>query len=217
MKAIGKVLLIGMILIATSFVVLSAPVHAASQTATSVSVVASSFGMSSHPKGSTLVMNIVYTVIDDEDSGFSGYWAMDNYTKHVKVWLEPNGTYYATAQYEGQWTTYTGALSPENGAPEILASGTFHGGYSMYITGTLSTGLKMFGYIGSYNFSGTRSDIILGTYGAGQTGDATPYNWLSAYFEPGFSYSMPSWGWTYIYESQTWINSISGSSGDIKT
>ena len=42
------------------------------------------------------------------------------------------------------------------------------------------------GHIGTQDYGGTVSDILLGTYGAGQTGATNPYDWRSTYFS-GFS------------------------------
>ena len=49
------------------------------------------------PSGSILVLDITHKVTNDEDSGNVGYWALDNYNKHVQVWQAPDGTFYAVA------------------------------------------------------------------------------------------------------------------------
>src|SRR5437868_10447041 len=38
------------------------------------------------PAGHLLILNVYWTVRNDEDSGFAGYWAMDHFTTHLKVW-----------------------------------------------------------------------------------------------------------------------------------
>src|SRR5579864_3407263 len=53
------------------------------------------------PDGSVLMLNINFKVTNDEDSGFAGYWALDNYHKHVQVWQIPDGSFYAVVRYEG--------------------------------------------------------------------------------------------------------------------
>jgi hypothetical protein len=177
------------------------------------------------PDHARMVMSISYNVVNDEDSGFVGYWALDNYSKTVTVWQESNGIYYAVAYYTGTWTTFAGALSPESGALEASGgTGSFSGGYVMTITGKLNSNLRLHGFIGTFNFGGTQKDILLGSYGKGQTGSTTAYDWVSAYFGSGAITTMPYWGWTYTYpgnsgphssNTQTWINSYYGSSGDI--
>lgn len=169
------------------------------------------------PSGSKLLLNIELKVANDEDSGFHGYWALDNYDKKVQVWQVPDGSFYAVVGYEGKWQTFAGALSPQNGVPETSdASGTFEGGYNATFTGTFTPGgKKTNGFIGSFDFGGTKADILLGTYGAGQTGPTTPYSYLGAYFTGVSNFAQPNWGWTYHYKSQAWYNYASGSSGDI--
>ena len=83
------------------------------------------------PDHSALVLNIKHKVTNDEDSGNVGYWALDNYNKHVKVWKLADGTFYVKAMYEGKWKTFAGARSPGTGAVQSKdASGTFKGGYT---------------------------------------------------------------------------------------
>ena len=165
------------------------------------------------PHGSTMVLQVTYKVINDEDSGNSGYWAMDNYTKSVQVWESPGGTYYVIGLYSGTWTTYAGALSPKNGAPESMtASGTFHGGYIATFSANGVTGSS--GHLGIKNYNGTVGDIKLGTY-SNQVGPASVYDFLTALFNNPSGFTYINWGWTYQYHSQTWNDFLSGESGDI--
>lgn len=166
------------------------------------------------PAGSSLVLNITYNVTNDEDSGNAGYWALDNYNKTIQVWQAPDGTFYAVARYAGKWQTFAGAMSPGAGVPITKdASGTFEGGW----VGTFSaTGFtSAFGNIGTYDFGGTKADILLGTYGAGQTGPTTVFDWMSKYFTGVSNFNQSQWGWTYHYRSQTWNNFYYGTTGDI--
>lgn len=169
------------------------------------------------PTGSKLILNINYKVTNDEDSGNVGYWALDNYNKNLKVWQVPDGSFYAVVRYNGNWNTFAGALSPGLGIAESKdASGTFQGGYVATFTGTFNHGtLKTNGNIGTFDFSGTKADILKGTYGAGQTGPTTVYDWESAYFTGGSSINDLNWGWTYHYKSQDWNNFATGTTGDI--
>ena len=170
------------------------------------------------PTDSKLVLNINYKVTNDEDSGMVGYWALDSYNKQVHVWQAPDNTFYAVARYAGQWQTFTGALSPQAGTAESKdASGTFQGGYIATFTGTLNPTpiYSTFGNIGTFNFGGTISDILLKTYSAGQTGPITPFSYLSTYFSGVSGFTENQWGWVYHYRSQAWNNFAAGSSGDI--
>jgi hypothetical protein len=164
------------------------------------------------PSGSKLILNIVLKVTNDEDSGFHGYWALDDYNKKVQVWQVPDGSFYAVVRYEGKWQTFATALSPEAGASQANdASGTFEGGYVATFTGTFAPGTqKTNGFIGSFDFGGTKADVLAGT------NIITPFSYLDAYFPSGVSnFAQPHWGWTYHYKSQAWYNYDTGSSGDI--
>lgn len=166
------------------------------------------------PAGSQQVLNVVYKVTNDEDSGFFGYWALDNYTKHVQVWQTPDQSFYAVVRYDGKWQTFAGALSPENGKTEgSNATGTMQGGYTA--TFTADSCIPTHGNIGSYDLGGTKADILLGTYGAGQVGNTNSFDWLSTYCTNAANFTQPQWGWTYKYKDQIWNNFYNGSSGDI--
>lgn len=166
------------------------------------------------PVGSILVLNITHKVTNDEDSGNVGYWALSNYNKHVQVWQAPDGTFYVIARYEGKWQTFAGALSPGAGVTESTdASGTFEGGYVATFNAASFT--SAFGNIGTIDYGGTKADVLLGTYGAGQTGPTTPFSYLSTYFTGASNFAYVSWGWTYHYRSQTWNNFSYGTTGDI--
>ena len=155
------------------------------------------------PAGSTLVVNVTYKVTNDEDSGNAGYWALDSYNKQLQV-----------------WQTFAGALSPGSGVTQTRdASGLFEGGYvaTFEFSGTINPGgYKANGNIGAFDLQGTKTDVLLGTYGAGQTGPPEPVSVLGLYF-PGYQpFDYINWGWTYHYRNQSWNNfDLSPASGDI--
>lgn len=167
------------------------------------------------PAGSKLVLNINYKVVADEDSGLAGYWALDNYNKQVQVWQSSTDSsqFYVVARYTGNWNTFAGVPSPGNtGTASKDASGTDEGGYVATFTATSCT--PTFGNIGTFNYGGTKADVLLGTYGAGQTGPSTPFDWTTLC--SGFSnFNYINWGWTYHYHGQTWNNYQSATTGDI--
>lgn len=203
---LGLVALISAALLASAGAAFAAPSHP---------TFGSFVNASSVPTGSKLVLDITYKVTNDEDSGNVGYWGLDNYNKHVQVWLEPDGTtFYEVARYTGKWYTFATALSPGAGVAQSMdASGTFEGGYTATFTATGYT--SAFGNIGTFDYGGIKADVLLGTYGNGQTGPATPFSFLSAYFSGVSSFTQPAWGWTYHYRSQTWNNFDYGTTGDI--
>ena len=92
------------------------------------------------PDGSVLVLNINHKVVNDEDSGNVGYWALDNYNRQIKVWELPDGSFYVRTKYEGKWQTFEGAKSPGAGVVQSKdASGEFKGGYTATFTATSVT------------------------------------------------------------------------------
>lgn len=181
------------------------------------------------PPGYTQVINAVMTVRNDEDTGLIGYWALDNYTKHIQVWANPSGSqFYVAAFYHGTWQTFAGAQSPDSGVTEVAdGTGSISGGYVGTMTGAMlnSPTEPTMGTVGIYNFGGTESDILLGSYGNGQTGATNATDWLSFYFTPStiatfsFGDGGAEWGWQYTGNSVSgpWCNTGAGTSGDIVT
>ena len=168
------------------------------------------------PEGSKLVLNIVHKVINDEDSGIFGYWALDSYNRHIQVWQDPTDAtkFYAVARYNGKWVTFAGASSPGAGAVQSKgALGAFHGGYLATFTATMASdpAYKQFGNIGTFDYRGTEAAVISGILSA----TFAPFSWLDTYF-PGYTnFNEFAWGWTYQYRSQTWNNFATGNTGDI--
>jgi hypothetical protein len=176
----------------------------------------------------TQVLNLDFTVQNDEDSGYAkGYWALDNYVQTVQVWSLGSGQYEAVQTFKGTFTTYAGALSPQNGVVEPnTETGTMVGEIVSTFTATSfnPSALSVYGNLGTKNYGGTETDIKLGTY-ALQTGDTNAYNWLTAYFAgiPASgtgSLNNINWGFTYTITSGTslvWSNNAALNSGDIVT
>jgi hypothetical protein len=198
----------------------------------------------SHPTHKDLALT--WYTVDDEDSGFAGYWAMDTYSNTLDVWELSNGSFYWEHTYKGVFEVPQGAVSPgetgttPNAVPEPAPGyGTFEGGDYGYIASTerFTPGSSATtGNLGTLNYGGTTSDILLGTYGAGQVGDAAPFNWYTAYFTPGsgadFYYGDSGNAWGFVYalnnafatnpagssdSSNLWCNFGAGDFGDIVT
>lgn len=161
--------------------------------------------------GSTLMVNAVVKIINDEDSGYQGYWAIDNYTLNVKIWQEPNRTYFFAFLYRGTATTYAGIPAPgtigtENGKGVAHFSGYVAGLFS----GTFSTTTAAFGFLGMYNYGGSPS--LLGLY---STATAAPHStdWLAVYF-PGYSVISETFSLSYFYHGQVWVDAYNVSAAD---
>jgi len=168
----------------------------------------------------TQVVNVNFAVLNDEDSGNNGYWALDAYLEQLQVWQDPNvpTNYYATISTLGLFTTYKGDCSPGAGVVEPktgfgIVQGNLFGEFSF--TGTISSSPPASGFLGIFNYGGTQADLLKCTYGNGQTGNSgpAPYNnfywWQNVYF-PGYTgFTTPSspslpggWSWTYHYGTQ---------------
>jgi len=171
-------------------------------------------------KGCNEVLDVNMKVTNDEDSGFVGYWALDKYSKHIQIWQTSNDAFFAFVNYDGTFQTFNGAKSPMNGITETKdATGDMKGGYIATFNGVFNSNAAYptHGFIGAFDFGGTKNDILKGTYGAGQVGDTNPFSYLSAYFSSYSNFNQPKWGWTYTYKNQVWRNFYNGSSGDIVT
>jgi hypothetical protein len=157
-----------------------------------------------------LVLNIVFQVTGDADSGIGGYWAMDSYTKHVQVWDLGNSTFCVIVKYDGSFTSVAG-VSPA-GVSTIGAgvTGTIEGGYSGILSGATFTpaGKRTKGNIGTKDFGCSIDNT-------GTALGCTYYSWIADYFS-GASFAYTYWSWTYnAGDNGTWINASTGNSGDI--
>lgn len=200
----------------------------------------------SAPSHATKLMEVTWRAVNDEDSGFSGYWALDTYTVTLTVWLlhsPPAGQlYFFIATFSsGDFIVPVGGVSPgetgttPNAVPEPASGyGTLAGmefGYVANTEGFSPGGNPTSGSLGTLNYGGSMSDVLLGTYGNGQTGDSDAFNWYAAYFSPGapadltFGDGGNGWGFTYNLNSaftgtssvNQWCNFGTGDFGDIVT
>lgn len=246
--AIGGVVLaiVGMFAATGALSALSFPGHAAavpgdptftcpSDTALTVSLVNPPASYGPHS-----VLSLSWKVVNDEDSGFAGYWALDSYTVVLHVWLLKAGPYagqyYFWKTYRGLFQTPQGALSPgetgttPNAIPEPASGfGTMVGGYFGFLAGGTfyPAAGPTSGNLGTINLQGTTADLLLD--GIGQVGDLASFDWYAVYFHSSgtFSYgdSGNGWGWVYTLNnyfrsttsSNQWCNFGTGSSGDIVT
>jgi hypothetical protein len=181
------------------------------------------------------VLDVVYTVANDEDSGLQGYWALDEYTSYIHLYQitkgKDAGTYFGTQTFLGSFYTVQGAVSPGS-LPSPLTTeqtpgfGSFQGGIVFYINGTFTPGANpVTGSLGLKNFGGTTADLLKQTYGAGQTGPTSAFDWTTTYFAASPVVSEPTWGFYYVLDkplqgsgtTNDWCNFAAGNTGDIVT
>ncbi len=146
-------------------------------------------------------LNITFKVINDQNNGNHGYWALGNYTKHIYATSVGNGTYLATITLNGSWRTVKGAKSPNAGVPEPSnGTGTFHSVYYALVPGRLNTSNMLLGFIGTFNFNGTVGNIL------NQTPPRDQLNWAAIYFSTSYEYiNLLSENTSFVYKNQTLI------------
>jgi hypothetical protein len=188
--------------------------------ATPVSAQTSGFscGISTKP-----IINVTEQVRNDADSGVAGdTWALDHYTRTIRVWIRSGNTYCAVVTYNGDFQAVAGHQSPS--ATGILTGdehGEFSGGYqSTDFTATLNvsdpTHWPLKGKV-TNPYGGNVVDYQCTT-------DPNPpcpgiIDWTTKYFtniSPPFNFL--SWGWSYHPKDSRdgfWVNALSGNSGDI--
>lgn len=123
-----------------------------------------SFLTDPYVKGDKQILDISYLVQNDEDSGVGSYWALDHLNEHLKVWKFADGSFYTTKKFDGIFAAPQGALDPGTGTrvQNESAFGDITGGYVAVLNGTFAPGTNpVNGNIGTFNYGGTTSDILL--------------------------------------------------------
>lgn len=158
------------------------------------------------------VINVVHKVINDMDSGTGGnFWAFDEYVRQIEVVQTGDRTFCASVRYQGNFETVAGPSPQNTGNVGDGVVGTFQGGYTATITGTLSPTDRTKGSLGTFDY---QCDPFTGP---GDRSTCTGlFNWLDAYFAAGWGFVYEWWGWVYhAGNNGSWVNAASGNSGDI--
>lgn len=157
--------------------------------------------------GTTLLVNVTYTLINDYDSGFAGKaWANDTIHRTLHIWQEPDGRYCAVVGDTGSFVTFGGASPDNTSTVGAGVDGTMQGGYVATFNGSPNPdpGYATSGDLGPFDLRCTDAYTCPGQHPS----------FLSYFDAP--SYDMPAWGWIYrTPQNGTWVNQASGSSGDI--
>jgi hypothetical protein len=138
-------------------------------------VLALSLCGSGHP-----VVAISYGVQNDGDTGVKGNtWAIDSYTRSVRVWRKGSGRFCSISTYDGSFTTVAGP-SP-SGKSQVPAGirGTFSGVSAATFRGRLTNQGAPTGFLGVKDFSG----------GA--------WDWMTDYFAGVTAFSYTRYTFTY--------------------
>jgi hypothetical protein len=127
------------------------------------------------------VIEVSYGVQHDADTGVRGNtWALDTYTRSVRVWRLAAGRFCAVSTYDGTFTSVPGP-SPA-GKSQLPAGilGTFKGASTTSFRGSLSThGAPLHGFLGVKDFAG-------GTW-----------EWMDDYFTNVTQFRYARYGFTY--------------------
>ncbi len=195
--------------------------------------IASSYTCTGAVKGN-MVINVREKIINDADSGNTNYWALDAYTRTIRVWNVGSDQYCAILTYNGTFQAQAGQQSPDTtqttgGILSGYEIGTMKGSAQELITGPLDvSNPAMWPLSGEIN-SGSPVDYACtgftpGTFNIScSTADA---DWVANYFTAGYTFSEPLWSFKYIGHNDkqsahpgardgVWIDAYTGESGDI--
>ena len=180
-----------------------------------------------------LVISITEKVTNDADSGLTNYWALDTYTRTIKLWNTGPDSYCGIVAYSGTFKAQSGQQSPGSTSQTggILTGdegGTWTGQIQDTITGQLDiTAPSTWPIRGKVN-GGNAVDYGCTGF-TPQTFDISCpgyVNWIAQYFAPGYTLNEPQWGFKYVGKDQPpapdagtsdgiWIDAATGVSGDI--
>ncbi len=147
-------------------------------------------------------------MLNDENYGNYGYWAIGNYTKHISVTQMGNSTanhsYLAVVTFNGTWRTIKGLKSPNAGTTEQSnGTGTFTSTYTAMLSGKLNTSYMLSGFIGVFNLNGSVANLL------NQTGPRDPFNWTTIYFGTNNDYmNILSENSVFIYKNESYIEAF---------
>lgn len=158
--------------------------------------------------GGTVVVNVTYNLTNDTDSAVGGgTWANDTVSRHLQVMQVGDSKYCATVSDTGSFVTYDSESPNATGTVAAGVAGTLSGGSRTSVfAGSLvqHPAYKTHGNLGSFDLECDRNQNCPGAH---PTVDS---------FVSGWNGGLDWWGWQYkTPQNGTWLNDISGNSGDI--
>ncbi|MFI5273854.1 MAG: hypothetical protein ACHQ4H_12545 [Ktedonobacterales bacterium] len=174
------------------------------------------------PNGNRII-DVTEKITNDADSGIAGdYWGFDTVTRHIQVWNVGPNTYCATVMYgSASFQAVAGQRSPGNtGTLTGDEYGGFHGGYET----TVFTAALTISAPATWPAEGKVNGGAPINYACDLNGNCPgAVDWTTKYFtnlDPTFN--LAQWGWIYHgrdhvggHSTGTWVNSMTGNSGDI--
>lgn len=187
-----------------------------------------------------MVIDAIEKVANDADSGQTNYWALDQYTRTIKVWNVGSDSWCAVVTYKGTFQAVAGQQSPgtslnppSGGILSGYETGPMNGAIEDLITGPLDiSNPSMWPVIGKVN-GGNPVDynctgFTPGTYNISCPGGAD-LDWVAAYFDQSaqnYSFNTTAYSFKYVGHNGpgsahpgasdgVWIDANTGDSGDI--
>ena len=148
--------------------------------------------------GAALLVNVVYVLTNDYDSGFAGNaWANDTIGRQLQIWQATDGTYCAAVSDLGAFTTFAGPSPSGLSTVSAGVRGVLTGGYvTTRFTGTFAPSLRTHGFLGTFDLACTTAYTCPGTHPS----------YLS-YFSSTSGDDLAHWGWIYYAGRHgTWLN-----------
>jgi len=138
------------------------------------------------PQNLKLIEDITWNGVNSYDGGNVGWWALITFAEHDQIYSSPSGTYYFFATGTGTWTTYAGALSPNQGVVEPRdGSGTYsYVECTTFTASAFSPSYPTTGFVGTFNYGGTQAIVVLGTYAKqlAAVSSSIPFDPIANYF-----------------------------------
>ena len=179
------------------------------------------------------VINVTEKVTNDADSGLTNYWALDTYTRTIKVWNVGPDSYCGVETYVGTFAAVAGQQSPgtttqTGGTLSGEEGGTIKGAIQVTITGQLDvSNPSVWPLAGKVN-SGSAIDYGCTGFTPGTSNISCPgyVNWVDQYFANGYTFNSPQFNFKYVGKDQLpapdagksdgqWVDANTGIVGDI--
>ncbi len=175
-----------------------------------------------------LVLYVNSNVLNDPDSGDQGNWAIDNFTRTIKVWQIGPTSFTAVYNDTGTSSIIAGAPSPKNGVIQPAnGTATMVGNTNITFTATgfnssYDSSLIANNSIGTLNMKETPADLLANRFNASAPTQSTLNYYLNQYFTGVSSINVPTGGWTYVYKgpvggTQSWTDAVSTNWGTTNT
>ena len=184
-------------------------------------------------RAGNLVLSITEKVSNDADSGLTNYWALDTYTRTIKLWNNGPDSYCGIEAYSGTFAAVAGQQSPGSttqtgGTLSGEEGGTWSGQIQLTLTGQLDITAPSTWPIRGNVYGGNVVDYGCTGFTPGSFNISCPgyVNWIDQYFASGYTLNEPQWGFKYVGKDQPpaqdagtsdgiWIDAATGISGDI--